>query len=181
DFPPIAVAAAIRVAASLRLHMIFTRVRIAASVCSQNFKLTIFPIAIFPYLWNNQTMDQAVVIGALAQENRLDIFRLLFAAGASGPSAGAIASKLDLPSPTLSFHLAQLKHAGLVSCRRESRSLIYAANYPVMNGLLAYLTENCCGGQPAACGITVCKPDASNRGTARGEPIHEAPARLSRR
>ena len=89
-------------------------------------------------------------LAALAQESRLTIFRLLVQKGGHGLPAGAIAEALGLPAPTLSFHLAQLKQAGLVTCRRESRSLIYAADYAAMNGLLSYLTENCCGGS-AAC------------------------------
>jgi ArsR family transcriptional regulator, arsenate/arsenite/antimonite-responsive transcriptional repressor len=90
-------------------------------------------------------------LAALAQESRLDIFRLLVQRGPEGLAAGEIGARLGLPSATLSFHLAQLRHAGLVSARRESRSIIYAANYPAMNGLLAYLTENCCQGRPALC------------------------------
>jgi ArsR family transcriptional regulator, arsenate/arsenite/antimonite-responsive transcriptional repressor len=98
-------------------------------------------------------MKKANVVGALsalAQETRLDIYRLLVEAGRDGAPAGQIGDRLKLPAPTLSFHLAQLKHAGLVTGRRESRSIIYAANYAAMNGLIAYLTENCCG-QGAAC------------------------------
>jgi len=90
-------------------------------------------------------------LAALAQETRLDIFRLLVAAGKDGMPAGLIGETLGLPSATLSFHLNQLKHAHLVKFRRESRSLIYSAEYPVMNDLLAYLTENCCQGDAAAC------------------------------
>ncbi len=90
---------------------------------------------------------------ALAQETRLDIFRLLVSAGAHGLPAGQIGETLGLPSATLSFHLNQLKHAHLVTFRRESRSLIYAAEYQAMTELLAYLTETCCQGNPAACGF----------------------------
>ena len=97
-------------------------------------------------------------LAALAQDTRLDIFRLLVAAGADGMPAGQIGAKLGLPSATLSFHLNQLRHALLVKFRRESRSLIYTAAYPVMNDLLAYLTENCCQGDAAACGLGVCEP-----------------------
>ena len=92
-----------------------------------------------------------VALGALAQETRLDIFRLLVAEGPEGLPAGEIGSRLRLPSPTLSFHLNQLRYAGLVTSRRESRSIIYAANYKTMNGVLGYLTENCCRGQPGLC------------------------------
>ena len=95
-------------------------------------------------------------LGALAQESRLDVFRLLVQAGTAGLPAGQISERLGLPGTTLSFHLNQLKHAGLVTFRRESRSLIYVAAYDVMNSLLAYLTENCCQGDSAACGPGVC-------------------------
>jgi ArsR family transcriptional regulator, arsenate/arsenite/antimonite-responsive transcriptional repressor len=92
-------------------------------------------------------------LAALAQETRLDIYRLLVQAGEGGLPAGKIGDQLGLPSATLAFHLKELKHAGLVTFTREGRSLIYAAVYPTMNGLLAYLTENCCQGNPAACGV----------------------------
>jgi ArsR family transcriptional regulator, arsenate/arsenite/antimonite-responsive transcriptional repressor len=92
-------------------------------------------------------------LAALAQETRLDIFRLLVQTGPDGLPAGQIGDRLGLPSATLSFHLNQLKHAGLISFRREGRSLIYAAEYPAMNDLLAYLTDNCCQGDAALCGV----------------------------
>lgn len=85
-------------------------------------------------------------LGALAQEHRLAAFRLLVQAGDAGMAAGAIAEQLAIPASSMSFHLAQLGHAGLVTQRRESRSIIYAADYASMNGLMGYLTENCCGG-----------------------------------
>jgi len=88
--------------------------------------------------------DAIVALAALAQGTRLDVFRLLVQAGTDGLPAGQIGERLDLPSATLSFHLNQLRHADLVTFRREGRSLIYAAEYAAMNGLLAYLTENCC-------------------------------------
>jgi ArsR family transcriptional regulator len=88
-------------------------------------------------------------LAALAQENRLDVFRLLVQAGPEGMAAGHIADKLGIVAATLSFHLAQLKHAGLVTVRRDGRSLIYAADYARMNGLIEFLTEKCCGGDPA--------------------------------
>ncbi len=90
-------------------------------------------------------------LGALAQETRLDIFRLLVQKGPNGIPAGEIGERLGQPSPTLSFHLNQLRFAGLVTSRRESRSIIYSANFKSMNDLLAYLTENCCGGRPELC------------------------------
>jgi DNA-binding transcriptional ArsR family regulator len=98
-------------------------------------------------------------LAALAQESRLDIFRLLVRAGTNGLPAGQIAERLGLPANTLSFHLNQLRHAGLVTFRRESRSLIYAAEYAAMNALLAYLTENCCQGD-ATCGPGACDSTA---------------------
>jgi ArsR family transcriptional regulator len=100
--------------------------------------------------------DAIAALAALAQDTRLDIFRLLVQAGAEGVPAGKIGERLDLPSATLSFHLNQLRHAGLVTFRREGRSLIYVAEYAAMNGLLAYLTENCCQGDTSVCGVGVC-------------------------
>ena len=89
-------------------------------------------------------------LGALAQEHRLALFRLLVQAGDPGMAAGAIASALGVPNSSLSFHLAQLSRAGLIRQRREHRSLIYSADYAAMNLLVGYLMENCCAG--AACG-----------------------------
>jgi DNA-binding transcriptional ArsR family regulator len=94
-------------------------------------------------------------LSALAHENRLAVFRLLVRAGPDGVPAGEIAAELDIPNATLSFHLNQLRHAGLVRFHRIGRSLIYAAEYDSMNGLLAYLTENCCQGN-ADCGVSAC-------------------------
>jgi ArsR family transcriptional regulator len=94
---------------------------------------------------------QAVeALGALANEHRLAIYRLLVQAGPDGRPAGAIAEKLDMPASSLSFHLAHLTRAGLIAQRRESRSLIYSADFSVMNGLVGFLTENCCGGASCA-------------------------------
>lgn len=89
-------------------------------------------------------------LGALAQEHRLAAFRLLVQAGPDGMAAGALADALGIPASSLSFHLAQLSNAGLVTQRRVSRSIIYAADYGAMNGLLSYLTENCCAGGSCA-------------------------------
>jgi DNA-binding transcriptional ArsR family regulator len=85
-------------------------------------------------------------LGALAQEHRLALFRLLVRAGAKGLPAGAIADALGVPNSSLSFHLTQLRNAGLILQERQHRSLIYRANYPAMNALIDYLTENCCAG-----------------------------------
>ena len=89
-------------------------------------------------------------LGALAQEHRLALFRLLVQAGDKGMPAGAIAEALEVPNSSLSFHLAQLRNAGLILQERQHRSLIYRANYPAMNALVAYLMENCCGGAECA-------------------------------
>lgn len=100
-------------------------------------------------------MEKAGALAALsglAHETRLDIYRLLVETGDEGLHVGAIAERLSLASATLSFHLSQLRHAGLIGCRREGRSLIYSARYDVMTSLLDYLTKNCCG-DPALCGL----------------------------
>ncbi len=96
-------------------------------------------------------LDAVAKLAALAHETRLRVFRMLVQAGPEGLAAGNLATKLGLAAPTLSFHLAQLSHANLATARREGRSIIYAANYPAINGLLSYLTENCCGGRPEIC------------------------------
>jgi ArsR family transcriptional regulator, arsenate/arsenite/antimonite-responsive transcriptional repressor len=85
-------------------------------------------------------------LAALAQDNRLDVFRLLVQAGREGMPAGQVAEALGLAPNTLSFHFDRLRHAGLVTVRREGRSMIYAARYDTMNALIGFLTENCCRG-----------------------------------
>jgi DNA-binding transcriptional ArsR family regulator len=111
-------------------------------------------------------MQNAVLaLEALAQNSRLGVFRLLVSAGQGGLPAGQIAEELKLPNATLSFHLSQLKNAGLIKCERQSRSLIYRADYEAMTALLSFLTENCCGGKIAQC-IPVddlCKPSGKKR------------------
>lgn len=102
-------------------------------------------------------MDAATAVsalGALAQEHRLALFRLLVQAGSEGMAAGAIADALGVPNSSLSFHLAQLNRAGLIRQERRSRSLIYSADYGAMNALVGYLMENCCAGAG-------CAPDAA--------------------
>ena len=110
--------------------------------------------------------DAAIeALSALAQEHRLALFRLLVQAGDKGMPAGAIAEALSVPNSSLSFHLAQLRNAGLVLQERQHRSLIYRTNYPAMNALVGYLMENCCGG--AECGTqTACEAPAQGRKSA---------------
>jgi ArsR family transcriptional regulator len=115
-----------------------------------------------------QTRQVIMALGALAQETRLQIFRLLVEYGAQGLPAGAIAEAVGVPPATLSFHLHQLLHARLVKQRRESRSLIYSANFDGMNALLAYLTENCCSRDAARCASP--EPRASATGKDRDAP-----------
>ena len=99
-------------------------------------------------------MDQhraIAALGALAHETRLALFRLLVTCGPEGLAAGAIGERIGVPPSSLSFHLQELAHAGLITQRRLSRNLIYSAEYGAMNELVAYLTENCCGrGQACA-------------------------------
>jgi len=103
-------------------------------------------------------------LAALAQENRLDVFRLLVEAGPDGMPAGAVAEALGLAPNTLTFHFDRLRQAGLVTVQRDGRSMIYAARYETMNELLSFLTENCCGGVTRKCKSTpVCKPAGAKR------------------
>src|ERR1700753_4035974 len=101
--------------------------------------------------------DAVVALAAPAQDNRLDVFRLLVQAGPQGMPAGAVAEALGLAPNTLTFHFDRLRIAGLVTVRREGRSMIYAAQFDTMNALLGFLTENCCGGVSCAPAAS-CKP-----------------------
>ena len=92
---------------------------------------------------------------ALAHETRLTIFRVLVQAGETGVSAGQLVKELSIPNATLSFHLKELTNAELVIARPESRFIYYSANFETMNGLIGYLTENCCAGVPCS-SIEVC-------------------------
>ena len=94
-----------------------------------------------------ETLKAIEALGALAHDKRLAIFRLLVQAGPAGLAAGAIGEKLDLPPATLSFHLAHLARSGLASSRQEGRFVIYSADFGNMNGLVEFLTDNCCGGK----------------------------------
>ena len=104
--------------------------------------------------------DAVAALAALAQDNRLDVFRLLVQAGPEGMAAGQVADKLDLAPNTLTFHFDRLRFAGLVTVRRDGRSMIYAARFETMNGLVSFLTENCCQGTSASCAVVKCKPKA---------------------
>ena len=128
-----------------------------------------------------ETTDAVAALAALAQENRLEIFRLLVEAGPNGMAAGHVAERLGLAPNTLTFHFDRLRTAGLVTVRRDGRSMIYAARFEAMNGLVSFLTENCCqgsgvgsiAGSLAGCGpAVVCKPKGAN---------HEAVSRPRRR
>jgi DNA-binding transcriptional ArsR family regulator len=98
-------------------------------------------------------------LAALAQPHRLAVFRLLVVAGPEGQAAGEIADAVGLPASSLSFHLAHLKRAGLITAARDGRSLRYAADFMAMRGLVDFLTENCCAG-------TACAPNADERNVA---------------
>ena len=111
-------------------------------------------------------------LAALAQDNRLDVFRLLVQAGPEGMPAGAVAAALDLAPNTLTFHFDRLRTAGLVTVRRDGRSMIYAAQFETMNGLLGFLTENCCGG-------VQCAPLAESAPVAESVPV--APRKPARK
>jgi ArsR family transcriptional regulator, arsenate/arsenite/antimonite-responsive transcriptional repressor len=112
--------------------------------------------------------EALAALGALAQETRLDIYRLLVQMGTGGMPAGQIGERLGLPPATLAFHLKELKIARLVTCTRIGRSLIYAAEYPTMNALLFYLTENCCGRPTTPC-LPICQPDAAAKSVPRAK------------
>lgn len=102
-----------------------------------------------------ENKSAVISLAALAHESRLAVFRMLVQAGPAGLPAGRLAEMLGLAPSSLSFHLKELAHAGLVQGRQEGRYVIYGAQFDAMNELLAYLTENCCGGQPC---LPVCTP-----------------------
>ena len=104
-------------------------------------------------------------LGALAQDSRLAVFRRLIRRGPQGMAPGELAEALAIPAPTLSFHLAQLARAGLVTSRREGRSILYAADYAAMQELVAFLYENCCG--EGSCSPVAAEPTAPQRKTRR--------------
>jgi ArsR family transcriptional regulator len=105
-----------------------------------------------------ENSDAVAALAALAQDNRLDVFRLLVQAGPEGLAAGQVATALDLAPNTLTFHFDRLRTARLVTVRRDGRSMIYTARFDTMNALLGYLTENCCQGAPESCAPAACRP-----------------------
>ena len=108
------------------------------------------------------TPDALTALAALAQESRLAIFRYLVTLGPAGMAATKIGEGLGIPSSSLSFHLKELTHAGLIKPRQESRFIIYAANFEQMNGLISFLNENCCGGNPCSPTSQACASDRAN-------------------
>ena len=109
-----------------------------------------------------KTEPALAALAGLAQRTRLEIFRYLVQAGPSGEAVGSIGKWLDIPAATLSFHLKELSRAGLINSRQDGRFIWYSANFAAMNGLIEYLTENCCGGQPQLC-TPACKPATAKR------------------
>lgn len=119
-----------------------------------------YSLTLIRHFYIHRNMKKVAVVSALAalaQDSRLDVFRLLVQAGPEGISAGAVATALDLAPNTLTFHFDRLRTAGLITVRRDGRSMIYAAQFETMNSLLGYLTENCCGGAQCA-PVAECKP-----------------------
>jgi len=115
--------------------------------------------------------DVIAALAALAQDNRLDVFRLLVKAGPEGLAAGHVAKMLGLPPNTLSFHFDRLRQAGLIAVRRESRSMIYTAQFGTMNGLVDFLTENCCKGVADECSPSCAAPATTSKtGSKKHEP-----------
>ena len=113
-----------------------------------------------------ETADAVAALAALAQDNRLDAFRLLAQAGPEGMPAGKVAAALKLSPNTLTFHFDRLRMAALVSVRRDGRSMIYAAQFETMNALIDYLTENCCQGAASCAPAAACKPARRKRAKA---------------
>lgn len=109
--------------------------------------------------------DAVAALYALAHEHRLSVYRMLVEAGPEGLSAGTIAERLGLPPSSLTFHLQHLHRAELITQRRESRQLIYAADFSVMTGLVGYLTENCCAASGSC--DSACAPARAPRRVAR--------------
>ncbi len=113
-----------------------------------------------------ETKQAVTALTALAQESRLRVFRLLVAADSTGLAAGEIAAVLEIPAATLTFHLKELSHAGLVESQREGRSIRYSLRVEGMRDLLIYLTRDCCGGRPELCdlgGASACDKEKTKK------------------
>lgn len=117
-----------------------------------------------------KSTSAVVALAALAQESRLAIFRLLVEAGQDGLTVGQIGESLEVAPGTLSFHLKELTYAGLTQSRQVGRFIWYSANFSAMNELIAYLTENCCRGQPDACGVARLPTKKSAAGKSKKVP-----------
>ena len=128
-----------------------------------------------------ETSDAVTALAALAQDSRLDAFRLLVQASPQGLPAGEIAAALGVPPNTLSFHFDRLRFAGLVSVRRNGRSMIYSANFSAMTALVGFLTQNCCGGKESCgpFGGTQNGNDEPAKTRIRSEPLCATPGRRS--
>ena len=121
-------------------------------------------VAIFRYFYYYRNMDvktAAVAFNALAQESRLRVFRLLVSAGLEGLPAGEIADRLSIPSGTLTFHLKELTHAGLIASERNGRSICYAIHSTGVSQLITYLLQDCCSGRPELCGVNCASEECS--------------------
>ena len=117
-------------------------------------------------------MIAVTALSALAQDSRLQVYRLLVQAGPEGLAASAIAEQLEIPANTLSFHLKTLSHAGLIQARQDGRFIYYSTNYEQMNALLGFLTENCCGGQSCTPARLSNRPHDPRRASFAGRPRH---------
>ena len=129
---------------------------------------------LFDYHGNMQESDAVHSLAALAQPMRLRVFRELVVAGGDGLTPGVLGERIEVPAASLSFHLKELLHAGLVTQERQSRNLIYRANFEQMNGLLGFLTENCCQGESCGTTSTSCKPTVPATSSTTRRAHHEA-------
>ena len=114
-----------------------------------------------------ETKDAAALLASLAQPTRLDVFRTLVVAGASGLAAGTLAEQLGVSAPVLSFHLKELRVNSLIDSEQQGRFVIYRARYDTMNALLAFMTDNCCAGSKSTKGADCCPPVHTTKGTSR--------------
>jgi ArsR family transcriptional regulator, arsenate/arsenite/antimonite-responsive transcriptional repressor len=127
----------------------------------------------FPYFDDHGNVESNQIIkalAALAQESRLGIFRLLVQAGPTGMAAGEIGAELKIPPATLSFHLKEMNHAGLVSAQQDGRFIFYSANFRQMGELVSFLTENCCARDGVSCAPSAaCRPSRARAGAGKSK------------